>query len=97
MSLPTAPGLTAQETERLTRRGLRLARFTVAYNLVEGVVAVTVGLLAGLNGRNVSPSDWSRRLSSSSPPTSFLKASAIWFTRRSRSTRPWPSSCWCSR
>jgi divalent metal cation (Fe/Co/Zn/Cd) transporter len=48
MSLPPAPGLTAEETERLTRRGLRLAQFTVAYNLVEGVVAVTVGLLAGL-------------------------------------------------
>jgi divalent metal cation (Fe/Co/Zn/Cd) transporter len=48
MSLPSAPGLTAEETERLTRRGLRLAQFTVAYILVEGVVAVTVGLLAGL-------------------------------------------------
>jgi divalent metal cation (Fe/Co/Zn/Cd) transporter len=43
---PTA--LTAQQTERLTRRGLRLAQFTVAYNVVEGVVAVTAGLLAGL-------------------------------------------------
>jgi divalent metal cation (Fe/Co/Zn/Cd) transporter len=32
----------------LTRRGLWLARFTVAYNLVEGVVAVTAGLMAGL-------------------------------------------------
>lgn len=48
MSLPPAPGLTAEETECLTRRGLLLAQFTVAYNLVEGVVAVTVGLLAGL-------------------------------------------------
>ena len=38
----------AREVERLTRRGLRLARFTVAYNVVEGVVAVTAGLLAGL-------------------------------------------------
>jgi divalent metal cation (Fe/Co/Zn/Cd) transporter len=32
----------------LTRRGLRLAQFTVAYNLVEGVIAVTAGLMAGL-------------------------------------------------
>jgi divalent metal cation (Fe/Co/Zn/Cd) transporter len=40
--------LTAEETERLTRRGLRLAQFTVAYNVVEGVVAVTAGLIAGL-------------------------------------------------
>jgi divalent metal cation (Fe/Co/Zn/Cd) transporter len=32
----------------LTRRGLWLARFTVAYNLVEGAVAVTAGLMAGL-------------------------------------------------
>lgn len=40
--------LEAREVERLTRRGLRLARFTVAYNVLEGVVAVTVGLLAGL-------------------------------------------------
>ncbi|MCK6210228.1 cation transporter [Georgenia sp. EYE_87] len=40
--------LTSAETERLTRRGLHLARFTVAYNLVEGAVAITAGLLAGL-------------------------------------------------
>jgi len=35
-------------TERLTRRGLRLAQFTVAYNLVEAVVAITAGATAGL-------------------------------------------------
>lgn len=40
--------LTAVETEQLTRRGLRLAQFTVAYNVVEGVVAITAGVLAGL-------------------------------------------------
>ena len=40
--------LSASETERLTRRGLRLAQFTVVYNVVEGAVAITVGLLAGL-------------------------------------------------
>ena len=40
--------LTPQETERLTRRGLRLAQFTVAYNVVEGIIAVTAGILAGL-------------------------------------------------
>ncbi|WFE53082.1 cation transporter [Micromonospora sp. WMMD1155] len=40
--------LTPAETERLTRRGLRLAQFTVAYNVVEGSVAITVGLLTGL-------------------------------------------------
>jgi divalent metal cation (Fe/Co/Zn/Cd) transporter len=39
----------ASSTETaLTRRGLWLARFTVAYNLVEGAVAVTAGLMAGL-------------------------------------------------
>ncbi|PFG17943.1 cation efflux family protein [Propionicimonas paludicola] len=32
----------------LTRRGLRLAWFTISYNLIEGVVAVTAGVLAGL-------------------------------------------------
>jgi divalent metal cation (Fe/Co/Zn/Cd) transporter len=32
----------------LTRRGLHLAQLTVAYNHVEGVVAVTAGLMAGL-------------------------------------------------
>ena len=42
----TAP--TELEVERLTRRGLRLAQFTVAYNVVEGVVAITAGILAGL-------------------------------------------------
>lgn len=45
----TAPAtLTPQETERLTRRGLRLAQVTVAYNVVEGVIAVAAGLGAGL-------------------------------------------------
>jgi divalent metal cation (Fe/Co/Zn/Cd) transporter len=39
---------TAAETDRLTRRGLRLAQFTVAYNVVEGAVAITAGLAAGL-------------------------------------------------
>jgi divalent metal cation (Fe/Co/Zn/Cd) transporter len=47
MSTP-ATGLNVEQTERLTRRGLRLAQFTVAYNVIEGVVAVTAGLLAGL-------------------------------------------------
>jgi divalent metal cation (Fe/Co/Zn/Cd) transporter len=40
--------LSAAETERLTRRGLRLAQLTVAYNVAEGAIAITVGLLAGL-------------------------------------------------
>jgi divalent metal cation (Fe/Co/Zn/Cd) transporter len=45
----TAPAsLTAGETERLTRRGLRLAQLTVVYNVVEGAVAVTAGIMAGL-------------------------------------------------
>lgn len=43
MSTPSVP-----RTERLTRRGLRLAQFTVAYNVVEGGVAVTAGVMAGL-------------------------------------------------
>ncbi|MGN6245167.1 MAG: cation diffusion facilitator family transporter [Motilibacteraceae bacterium] len=42
------PPLTEAETARLTRRGLRLAQFTVVYNLAEGAVALTAGLLAGL-------------------------------------------------
>ncbi|WP_372594125.1 cation diffusion facilitator family transporter [Actinotalea sp.] len=44
----SATGLDTTEVEQLTRRGLRLARFTVAYNVVEGAVAITAGLLAGL-------------------------------------------------
>jgi divalent metal cation (Fe/Co/Zn/Cd) transporter len=40
--------LSAKQTEDLTRRGLRLAKFTVAYNVVEGVVAIAAGLTAGL-------------------------------------------------
>lgn len=51
MTAPHLPGpaaLSEAETERLTRRGLRLAQFTVAYNVVEGALAITVGLLAGL-------------------------------------------------
>lgn len=45
----STPGtLTPTETERLTRKGLRLAQFTVGYNVVEGGVAITAGLAAGL-------------------------------------------------
>lgn len=40
--------LLPSETEQLTRRGLRLAQFTVAYNVLEGAVAITAGLMAGL-------------------------------------------------
>ncbi len=43
-----ATDLIAVQAERLTRRGLRLAQFTVACNVIEGVVAVTAGLMAGL-------------------------------------------------
>ncbi|CCH87394.1 Cobalt, cadmium, and zinc/H(+)-K(+) antiporter [Modestobacter italicus] len=38
----------AAATERLTKRGLRLAQFTVVYNIAEGAIAITVGILAGL-------------------------------------------------
>lgn len=44
----TEARLDAAEVERLTRRGLRLARFTVAYDIAEGAVAITAGLGAGL-------------------------------------------------
>jgi divalent metal cation (Fe/Co/Zn/Cd) transporter len=44
----TTPAVSADRTARLTRRGLRLAQVTVAYNVVEGVVAVTAGVMAGL-------------------------------------------------
>ncbi len=43
-----SPELTALEVERLSRRGLRLAQFTVAYHVVGGAVAITAGILAGL-------------------------------------------------
>ena len=42
------PTLTDQEIETLTRRGLRLAQFTVGYNVIEGIVAITAGVAAGL-------------------------------------------------
>ena len=49
MTSPTTPTtISDAETEQLTHRGLRLAEFTVAYNVVEGAVAITFGLLAGL-------------------------------------------------
>jgi divalent metal cation (Fe/Co/Zn/Cd) transporter len=46
----TAPQatLTSAEVDRLTRRGLRLAQFTVVYNLAEGAVAIAAGIAAGL-------------------------------------------------
>jgi len=37
-----------ESREQLTRRGLRLAQFTVAYNVAEGAIAITAGLMAGL-------------------------------------------------
>lgn len=49
MSAPaTAPAASTAEVTALTRRGLRLARLTVGYNVVEGVVSVAAGLAAGL-------------------------------------------------
>jgi divalent metal cation (Fe/Co/Zn/Cd) transporter len=46
---PFSPAaLTEVETEQLTRRGLRLTQFTVAYNVAEGAVAIIFGLMAGL-------------------------------------------------
>lgn len=45
---PDTADLDQAARTRLTRRGLRLAQLTVAYNVVEGAVAVTAGLLAGL-------------------------------------------------
>ncbi len=39
---------TDAQTIRLTRRGLRLAQFTIVYNLAEAAIAVTAGLVAGL-------------------------------------------------
>ena len=51
MLAPNVPGsstLSEAETERLTRRALRLAQFTVAYNVIEGAVAIGAGLVAGL-------------------------------------------------
>jgi divalent metal cation (Fe/Co/Zn/Cd) transporter len=46
VSVPPA-GLSAPAIG-LTRRGLRLAWFTIGYNVVEGLVAVAAGVLAGL-------------------------------------------------
>ena len=42
MTVPVA------ERELLTRRGLRLAQFTVGYNVLEGVIAIAAGVGAGL-------------------------------------------------
>jgi divalent metal cation (Fe/Co/Zn/Cd) transporter len=47
-NVPGATSLTEAETERLTRLGLRLAQFTVGYNVMEGAIAITAGLVAGL-------------------------------------------------
>lgn len=44
----TSGAPTDAQITRLTRRGLRLAQFTIAYNIAEGVIAVTAGLVAGL-------------------------------------------------
>ncbi|MDQ4138777.1 MAG: cation transporter [Actinomycetota bacterium] len=39
---------TASDVDRLTRRGLRLAQFTVGYNLLEGILATVAGAAAAL-------------------------------------------------
>ena len=44
----TPRSLAGSTVQRLTRRGLRLTQFTVGYNVLEGVVAVSAGLTAGL-------------------------------------------------
>lgn len=46
MTTPDTPSTV--DVDRLTRKGLRLAQFTVAYNVIEGAVAITAGLMAGL-------------------------------------------------
>jgi divalent metal cation (Fe/Co/Zn/Cd) transporter len=43
----TAKPALRHDTERLRRRGLRLAWFIVVWDLIEGAVAVTAGLAAG--------------------------------------------------
>ncbi len=42
-----AAATTAARREELHRRGVRLEWFTVAWNVVEGVVAIGAGLLTG--------------------------------------------------
>jgi len=42
------PNLDRAEVDRLTRRGRLLAQLTVAYNVVEGLVAIVAGASAGL-------------------------------------------------
>lgn len=44
---PSSTGPTPAGQEKLRRRGLRLAWFIVAWDLIEGAVAVTAGLAAG--------------------------------------------------
>lgn len=48
MTASSPAALTEVETEHLTRRGLRLTQFTVAYNVAEGAVAIIFGAMAGL-------------------------------------------------
>jgi divalent metal cation (Fe/Co/Zn/Cd) transporter len=42
-----AAGVTLAQRERLHQRALRLEYFTVSWNVVEAIVAITAGLLAG--------------------------------------------------
>ena len=48
MTASSPPALTDVETQQLTRRGLRLTQFTVAYNVAEGAIAIIFGIMAGL-------------------------------------------------
>ena len=40
--------LTPAEVTLFTRRGLRLAQFTVGYNVLEGILSIAAGVAAGL-------------------------------------------------
>lgn len=44
-NVPGASTLSEAEAKRLTLRGRRLAQVTVAYNVLEGIIAITAGAL----------------------------------------------------
>jgi hypothetical protein len=81
------------EVARLTRRERRLTQFTVTYNVVEGIIAITAGLAAGLVslvGFGLLP--WGRL--SSGGGGQVGAGCGVWTIERTASSRPESARGW---
>ncbi|GAA3246007.1 hypothetical protein [Streptomyces labedae] len=45
--MSTAPATTPDVTRRAAHRAVRYAKFTIGYNVIEGIIAISAGAVAG--------------------------------------------------